>query len=102
MASLFWDRQSVAFVNFVPRGHPVNADYYCLLLSDDLIDYNQKFAKSDVVCCRKMSFFNMIMYCGGLQLPTKDTTIRRGIRGKGRFTQSMPFRPFNPRAGVNH
>jgi len=36
-------------------------------------------------------------YCGGPQLPTKDTTIRRGIRGKGEWcTQLMPIRPFEP------
>jgi len=47
-------------------------------------------------------FITMRVYCGGPQLPTKDTTIIGGKGEKGDSTQLMPFRPFNPRAGVNH
>jgi len=40
-------------------GHTVNADYYCMLLSDWL---RSAICKSDEVCCRKVSFFNMTMH----------------------------------------
>jgi len=33
---VFWDRQGVGLVDSMPRGHTVNADYYCTLLSDRL------------------------------------------------------------------
>jgi len=34
MASIFWDKRGVIYVDFLPRGATINSEYYCHVLSD--------------------------------------------------------------------
>ena len=58
MGCAFCDAKGVVLVDFVPRGHAVNADYYCTLL---LTDYDQQSTKKRPGLLQK-GVFSMTMH----------------------------------------